>query len=42
MLDTHPDAIKVPYAHSNVESDEVNVVYRRNAGDYGLIEPSGG
>ncbi|MBM4002076.1 MAG: homogentisate 1,2-dioxygenase [Planctomycetes bacterium] len=22
-LDTHPDAIKVPYAHSNVESDEV-------------------
>lgn len=23
MLDTHPDAIKVPYAHSNVESDEV-------------------
>lgn len=23
MLDTHPLAIKVPYAHSNVESDEV-------------------
>lgn len=23
MLDTHPNAIKVPYAHSNVESDEV-------------------
>ena len=23
VLDTHPDAIKVPYAHSNVESDEV-------------------
>lgn len=23
MLDTHPQAIKVPYAHSNVESDEV-------------------
>jgi len=23
MLDTHPEAIKVPYAHSNVESDEV-------------------
>lgn len=23
MLDTHPDAIKVPYAHSNVDSDEV-------------------
>ena len=26
MLDTHPDAIKVPYAHSNVESDEVLVL----------------
>jgi homogentisate 1,2-dioxygenase len=23
MLDTHPQAVKVPYAHSNVESDEV-------------------
>jgi len=23
MLDTHPDAIKVPYAHSNVDADEV-------------------
>lgn len=23
LLDTHPEAIKVPYAHSNVESDEV-------------------
>jgi len=23
LLDTHPQAIKVPYAHSNVESDEV-------------------
>ena len=23
LLDTHPDAIKVPYAHSNVEADEV-------------------
>lgn len=23
MLDTHPQAIKVPYAHSNVESDEL-------------------
>ena len=23
MLDTHPDAIKVPYAHSNVQADEV-------------------
>jgi homogentisate 1,2-dioxygenase len=23
LLDTHPDAVKIPYAHSNVESDEV-------------------
>ena len=23
VLDTHPEAVKVPYAHSNVESDEV-------------------
>jgi homogentisate 1,2-dioxygenase len=23
MLDTHPQAVKVPYAHSNVESDEL-------------------
>jgi homogentisate 1,2-dioxygenase len=23
LLDTHPEAIKVPYAHSNVESDEL-------------------
>jgi homogentisate 1,2-dioxygenase len=23
LLDTHPEAIKVPYAHSNVDSDEV-------------------
>src|SRR5262249_12562535 len=23
MLDTHPEAVKVPYAHSNVQADEV-------------------
>jgi homogentisate 1,2-dioxygenase len=23
VLDTHPEAIKVPYAHSNVQADEV-------------------
>lgn len=23
VLDTHPEAVKIPYAHSNVESDEV-------------------
>jgi putative sigma-54 modulation protein len=28
------------YVFRNVESNDVNVVYRRNAGDYGLIEPS--
>jgi homogentisate 1,2-dioxygenase len=31
MLDTHPMAIKVPYAHSNVESDEV-IYYVRGHG----------
>jgi homogentisate 1,2-dioxygenase len=30
MLDTHPEAIKVPYAHSNVESDEVLYYVRGN------------
>ena len=28
------------YVFRNLETDDVNVVYRRNAGDYGLIEPS--
>ena len=28
------------YVFRNIETGEVNVVYRRNAGDYGLIEPS--
>ena len=32
MLDTHPDAIKVPYAHSNVESDEVLYYVRGSFG----------
>ena len=32
MLDTHPQAIKVPYAHSNVESDEVLYYVRGNFG----------
>lgn len=27
------------YMFSNAETNEVNVVYRRKAGDYGLIEP---
>ena len=37
LLDTHPDAIKVPYAHSNVESDEVLYYVR---GKFG--QPAGG
>lgn len=28
------------YVFRSVDSDEVNVVYRRRAGDYGLIEPA--
>ncbi len=32
MLDYHPKAIKVPYAHSNVESDEVLYYVRGNFG----------
>ncbi len=32
MLDYHPDAIKVPYAHSNIESDEVLYYVRGNFG----------
>lgn len=32
MLDTHPDAIKVPYAHSNVQADEVLYYVRGHFG----------
>lgn len=32
QLDYHPEAIKVPYAHSNVESDEVLYYVRGNFG----------
>jgi putative sigma-54 modulation protein len=28
------------YVFTNAETDEVNVVYRRNKGNYGLIEPA--
>lgn len=38
MLDYHPDAIKVPYAHSNVESDEVLYYVRGNFGSRRGVE----
>jgi homogentisate 1,2-dioxygenase len=40
MLDTHPDAIKVPYAHSNVESDEVLYYVRGKFGSRRGVEQS--
>ncbi len=40
MLDTHPDAIKVPYAHSNVESDEVLYYVRGTFGSRRGVEES--
>jgi homogentisate 1,2-dioxygenase len=38
MLDTHPDAVKVPYAHSNVESDEVLYYVRGHFGSRRGVE----
>lgn len=40
VLDTHPDAIKVPYAHSNVESDEVLYYVRGRFGSRRGVEES--
>jgi homogentisate 1,2-dioxygenase len=40
MLDTHPEAIKVPYAHSNVESDEVLYYVRGKFGSRRGVEES--
>jgi homogentisate 1,2-dioxygenase len=41
LLDTHPDAVKVPYAHSNVESDEVLYYVRGKFGSRrGVAESS--
>jgi homogentisate 1,2-dioxygenase len=40
MLDTHTDAIKVPYAHSNVESDEVLYYVRGKFGSRRGVEES--
>jgi homogentisate 1,2-dioxygenase len=38
VLDTHPDAIKVPYAHSNIESDEVLYYVRGRFGSRRGVE----
>jgi homogentisate 1,2-dioxygenase len=41
LLDTHPDAIKVPYAHSNVQADEVLYYVRGRFGSRrGVAEAS--
>ncbi len=40
MLDTHPEAVKVPYAHSNVQSDEVLYYVRGNFGSRRGVEES--
>lgn len=38
MLDTHPDAIKVPYAHSNIQADEVLYYVRGRFGSRRGVE----
>jgi len=40
MLDTHPEAIKVPYAHSNVEADEVLYYVRGKFGSRRGVDES--
>jgi len=40
MLDTHPEAIKVPYAHSNVQADEVLYYVRGNFGSRRGVQES--
>ena len=41
MLDTHPEAVKVPYAHSNVQADEVLYYVRGRFGSRrGVAESS--
>ena len=40
LLDTHPEAIKVPYAHSNIESDEVLYYVRGKFGSRRGVEQS--
>ena len=38
MLDTHPEAIKIPYAHSNVQADEVLYYVRGHFGSRRGVE----
>jgi homogentisate 1,2-dioxygenase len=38
MLDTHPEAIKIPYAHSNVQADEVLYYVRGRFGSRRGVE----
>jgi homogentisate 1,2-dioxygenase len=40
LLDTHPEAIKVPYAHSNVQADEVLYYVRGQFGSRRGVEES--
>jgi homogentisate 1,2-dioxygenase len=40
LLDTHPEAIKVPYAHSNVQADEVLYYVRGHFGSRRGVEQS--
>jgi homogentisate 1,2-dioxygenase len=40
MLDTHPEAIKIPYAHSNVQADEVLYYVRGRFGSRKGVEES--
>jgi homogentisate 1,2-dioxygenase len=40
LLDTHPEAIKVPYAHSNVQADEVLYYVRGQFGSRRGVEQS--
>lgn len=40
LLDTHPNAVKIPYAHSNVESDEVLYYVRGKFGSRRGVEES--
>jgi homogentisate 1,2-dioxygenase len=40
MLDTHPEAIKVPYSHSNVQADEVLYYVRGQFGSRRGVEVS--